>query len=33
MTNPIAKVSVAGCRIGGTPFVVGWKAVIWTARN
>jgi hypothetical protein len=25
--------SVAGCRIGGMPFVVGWKAVIETART
>lgn len=27
------KISGAGCRIGGMPFVVGWKAVIGTARN
>jgi hypothetical protein len=33
LKNPVAKFSVAGCRIGGTPFVVGWKAVIGTARN
>jgi hypothetical protein len=33
MKNPIARFSVAGCRIGGMPFVVGWKAVIGTARN
>jgi hypothetical protein len=25
--------SAAGCRIGGMPFVVGWKAVIGTARD
>jgi hypothetical protein len=31
--EPDRKVSVAGCRIGGTPFVVRWKAVIGTARN
>ena len=31
--EPDRKVSVAGCRIGGMPFGVGWKAVIGTARN
>ncbi|MEV0805558.1 hypothetical protein [Micromonospora sp. NPDC050200] len=31
--EPGRKISVAGCRIGGMPFVVGWKAVIGTARN
>ncbi|TWH71046.1 hypothetical protein JD77_06071 [Micromonospora olivasterospora] len=31
--KPVARFSVAGCRIGGMPFVVGWKAVIGTARN
>ena len=29
----IARPSVAGCRIGGLPFVVGLEAVIGTARN
>jgi hypothetical protein len=33
MKNPVAKISVASCRIGGMPFVVWWKAVIGTARN
>jgi hypothetical protein len=33
LRNPIARPSVADCRIGGMPFVVGWKAVIGTARN
>jgi hypothetical protein len=31
--EPDRKISVAGCRIGAMPFVVGWKAVIGTARN
>jgi len=31
--EPDRKVSVAGCRIDGMPFVVGWKAVIGTARD
>jgi hypothetical protein len=33
MKNPAVRFSVAGCRIGGMPFVVGWKAVIGTAWN
>ena len=31
--EPDRKIFVAGCRIGGMPFVVGWKAVIGTAGN
>jgi hypothetical protein len=31
--NPIARPSVAGCRIGGMPFVVGVEVVIGTARS
>jgi hypothetical protein len=27
------KIFAAVCRIGAVPFVVGWKAVIGTARN
>jgi hypothetical protein len=33
MEKPIARFFGAGCRIGGMPFVVGWKAVIGTARS
>jgi hypothetical protein len=33
MRNPVAEFSAAGCRIGGMPFVVWWKAVIGIARN